>query len=151
MSKLNGKANGTRTQGSRKPDFNRHARKCLICSHEQCEDIENAFISWHSPEAIAAEYGLRDRAAIYGHASAAGLFERRQRNVRAALEKLIEKAGGQIEIDGGRTRMSAIPYADPGEQAHGCGFPANWMWLRERRQTILTQSHDSGRGSALTV
>jgi len=39
---------------------------------------------------------LADRASVYRHAHALGLFSRRQRNVRAALEKIIEKAG---EVD----------------------------------------------------
>jgi len=49
------------------------------------------------PAAIAKEDGLADRASVYRHAHALGLFEKRQRNVRAALEKIIEKAGG-VEV-----------------------------------------------------
>ena len=49
-----------------------------------------------SPTTIAKEYGLADRASIYRHAHALRLFAKRQRNVRAALEKIIEKAG---EVD----------------------------------------------------
>jgi hypothetical protein len=45
---------------------------------------------------LTEEYGLSDRASIYRHAHARGLFEKRQRNVRAALERIIEKAG---EVD----------------------------------------------------
>jgi hypothetical protein len=54
------------------------------------------FVSWRSPAAIAQEYGLADRSSIYRHAHALGLFAKRQRNVRAALERIIEKAG---EVD----------------------------------------------------
>jgi hypothetical protein len=74
----------------------RHQRNCSVCGHEQCEEIEGAFISWRSPAAIAAEFGLADRASVYRHAHALGLFPKRQRNVRAALERIIEKAG---EVD----------------------------------------------------
>ena len=45
---------------------------------------------------IAQEYGLADRASIYRHAHALGLFLKRQRNVRVALERIIERAG---EVD----------------------------------------------------
>jgi len=53
-------------------------------------------VTWRSPAAIATNYGLADRGSVYRHAHALGLFARRQRNVRAALERIIEKAG---EVD----------------------------------------------------
>src|SRR5262245_50757312 len=56
---------------------------------------ENLF-NWTGPKAIAKEFGLRDRTAIYRHAHALRRFSKRQRNVRAALEKIIERAG---EVD----------------------------------------------------
>lgn len=83
-------------RNERSIDPGRHKRHCSICSHEQCEEIESAFVAWRSPAAIAQEYGLADRAAIYRHAHAMRLFEKRQRNVRAALERIIEQAG---EVD----------------------------------------------------
>jgi len=63
-----------------------------VCAHDQREEIEAAFIGWKSPAAIAEEYGLADRASVYRHAHALGLFPKRQRNVRAALEHIIEQA-----------------------------------------------------------
>ena len=74
----------------------RHQRACSICCHLQREEIESAFIGWRSPAAIAEEFGLADRASVYRHAHALGLFPKRQKNVRAALERIIEKAG---EVD----------------------------------------------------
>jgi hypothetical protein len=71
----------------------RHQRACSVCAHAQREEIEADFIAWRSPAAIAAEYGLADRTSVYRHAHALGLFEKRKRNVRAALERIIEKAG----------------------------------------------------------
>ena len=71
----------------------RHQRNCSICAHSQREEIEGAFIGWRSPATIAEEFGLADRASVYRHAHALGLFQRRQRNIRAALERIIEKAG----------------------------------------------------------
>ncbi len=71
----------------------RHQRNCSICNHQQCEEIDNAFVAWRSPASIAEEFGLGDRASVYRHAHALGLFPKRQRNVRAALERIIEKAG----------------------------------------------------------
>jgi hypothetical protein len=46
---------------------------------------------------MAREYGVADRASIYRHAHALGLFPKRQHNVRAALERIIEKAG-EVEV-----------------------------------------------------
>ncbi len=71
----------------------RHQRACSICRHEQREEIEASFIGWRSPAGIAEEYGLADRSSVYRHANALGLFAKRQRNIRAALERIIEKAG----------------------------------------------------------
>src|SRR5271156_7183760 len=71
----------------------RHQRNCSVCAHHQREEIEAAFTNWRSPAAIAEEFSLADRASVYRHAHALGLFRKRQRNVRAALERIIENAG----------------------------------------------------------
>jgi len=78
---------------SPRPNLGRHKRQCSVCSHPKCAEIEAEFVAWRSPAAIAGEYGLVDRANIYRHAHALGLFVKRQQNVRAALERIIEKAG----------------------------------------------------------
>jgi hypothetical protein len=84
------------TQREQKPNLGRHKRNCSICCHPKVTEIDADFISWRSPVAIAQEYSLADRTSVYRHAHALGLFPKRQRNVRAALEKIIEKAG---EVD----------------------------------------------------
>jgi hypothetical protein len=70
----------------------RHRRHCKICAHAQREDIEADFVAWRSPAVITAEYGLADRTSIYRHAHALGLMQKRRKNIRAALEKIIERA-----------------------------------------------------------
>ena len=82
---------------SDKPSLGRHKRNCSICRHLKCAEIEIDFISWSSPTEIARDYGLSDRSSVYRHAHALGLFARRQRNIRAALERIIEKAG-EVEV-----------------------------------------------------
>ena len=77
-------------------NLGRHKANCSICAHESVREIEVAFIGWKSPAAIAEEFGLSDRANVYRHAHALQLFTKRQKNVRAALEKLIERVG---EVD----------------------------------------------------
>jgi len=79
-----------------KVSLGRHKRTCSVCCHEKRVEIESGFIAWRSPAALTEEFGLADRASVYRHAHALGLFPKRQRNVRAALERIIEKAG---EVD----------------------------------------------------
>lgn len=85
--------------------FGRHRRNCSVCAHPQRLEIESEFIAWRSPTALAQQYGLADRASVYRHAHALGLFARRQRNVRAALEQIIEKAG-DVEVTAYNDRAS---------------------------------------------
>jgi len=80
----------------KKPNLGRHKRTCSVCAHPNRGEIEADFIAWRSPAAIAEEYGLADRTSVYRHAHAVGLFAKRQRNIRAALERIIENAG---EVD----------------------------------------------------
>src|ERR1700719_3098504 len=83
-------------ESPRTANIERHSKRCRICSHRQREDIERDFIRWRSPAEIAKTYHLKDRSTVYRHAQALNLFPKRQRNVRAALERIIEKAG---EVD----------------------------------------------------
>src|SRR6266478_10108481 len=71
----------------------RHKAQCTICAHEKSAELEAGFVNWESPANLAEEYGLADRTTVYRHAHALGLFETRKRNVRAALERIIEKSG----------------------------------------------------------
>jgi len=88
----------------------RHQRACSVCAHQQREEIKAAFIGWRSPAAIAEEYGLADRASVYRHAHALGLFQKRQRNVRAALERIIEKAG-EVDVTASAVVAAVQAYA----------------------------------------
>jgi hypothetical protein len=81
----------------------RHAAECKICAHPSREEIERDFINWRSPVAIAKQYKLANRR----HAHALGLFPKRQRNVRAVLEKMIERAG---EVEVNATAVVSTPF-----------------------------------------
>src|SRR5271170_8343689 len=74
------------------PDFSRHPRRCAICSHPDRDAIEGDFIRWRSPEQIARDYHLPDRASVYRHAHYANLFQRRKREVARVLESFLESA-----------------------------------------------------------
>ena len=110
----------------------RHQRNCSICAHQQREEIEAAFIGWRSPAAIAEEYGLADRASVYRHAHALGLFQKRQRNVRAALERIIEKAG---EVDVTASAVVAAVQAYSKINAAG-------QWIDRTEQVSLNDLFD---------
>jgi hypothetical protein len=74
----------------------RHSTNCRICGHGKRAEIEADFVRWKSPARIATEYRLGNRASVYRHAHALGLFEKRGRNLRSALERIIEQVG---EVD----------------------------------------------------
>jgi hypothetical protein len=104
----------TRTQtvreDSKAVNIGRHQRNCTVCAHEKREEIEADFLNWKSPIRIAQEYGLADRQNIYRHAYALGLFEKRRRNIRAALEVIIEKVG-EVDVNASAVVAAIQAYA----------------------------------------
>jgi len=87
----------------------RHEARCLICAHKEREEIEQSFVAWVSPAKIAEEHGV-SRDGVYRHAHAFGLMEKRRRNVRAALERIIEKAG-EVEVNAASVVSAVSAYA----------------------------------------
>jgi len=79
------------------PSLGRHEHGCRICAHTRRSEIEQDFIAWKSPAKIVREYQLRDRATVYRHAHALGLFPKRSRNLRGALERIIERVS-EVEV-----------------------------------------------------
>jgi hypothetical protein len=69
----------------------RHKYHCTVCAHPQRQEIEQEWIGWGNTSRIAKTYGV-SRDALYRHARALDLFPKRQRNVRKALERIIEQA-----------------------------------------------------------
>jgi hypothetical protein len=88
----------------------RHQRNCSVCAHAEREEIETDFVAWHSPATIAGDYGIADRASVYRHAHALGLFSKRQRNIRAALERIIERAG-EVDVTASAVVAAVQAYA----------------------------------------
>src|SRR5271167_902328 len=74
----------------------RHEHQCRICSHPKRDEIEQAFIAWVSPAEIAQEHSV-SRDGVYRHAHVFALMDKRRRNVRTALERIIERAG-EVEV-----------------------------------------------------
>jgi Zn-dependent peptidase ImmA (M78 family) len=87
----------------------RHEHRCTICAHAQREEIEREFVIWTSTATIAKQYEI-SRDSIYRHAHAVGLFQKRQRNIRAALEKIIERAG-DVEVNASAVVSAVAAYS----------------------------------------
>jgi hypothetical protein len=101
---------GRNKRCSEKPvNQGRHEYHCKICSHPQQEEIEREFVNWVSPSKIASEYSV-SRDSVYRHAYAFGLMEKRRRNVRIALERIIEKAG-DVEVNAAAVVSAISAYA----------------------------------------
>ena len=104
--------------GTQKPiNLRRHEQNCSICSHSDREEIERDFIEWQSPARIAEEYGIATRTAIYRHGRALDLFAKRDRNIRAALARFIEKAG-EVEPTAPAIVAAIQAYAKINSQGH---------------------------------
>ena len=123
----------------------RHEYACKICAHSQRGEIEADFVGWKSPISIAVEYGLADRASVYRHAHAVGLFAKRQRNIRAALEKLIEKAG-EVEVNASAIVGAVQAYSKINAEGQWIdrvqGVNMNELFGRMTRQELETYARD---------
>jgi hypothetical protein len=67
-----------------------HRRQCSICNHPEREGLEEEFLRWENPYNTALDYGVKERA-IYRHAHALRLFDKRERNIRYALGHVIQR------------------------------------------------------------
>ncbi len=109
MTKTKRKQTGTQPQPEAQVNQGRHEAQCLICAHAKREEIEQVFVGWGSTSKIAEEY-LVSRDGVYRHARAFGLMEKRRKNVRAALERIIEKAG-DVEVNASAIVGAVSAYA----------------------------------------
>ena len=121
-----------KSRGRLTTNLGRHSTECRVCAHAQREEIEREFINWRSPAAIAKAYGLRNRASVYRHAHALGLFAKRQRNVRAALEKIIERAS-EVEVNAAAVVSAVSAYAR---------INAAGQWVERSERIDLNQLFD---------
>ena len=69
----------------------RHEYRCTVCLHPRRVEIEQEWVAWGNTGRIAKQYHV-SRDSLYRHAHAMDLFPKRQRNIRKALERIIEQA-----------------------------------------------------------
>jgi hypothetical protein len=77
-------------QEERGASLGRHQSQCSVCSHPQRQEIEEAWLNWGNTTLLADHYKV-SRDAIYRHMKALGLFSERQKRVKFAYEKIIER------------------------------------------------------------
>ena len=113
-----------RARRTKRVSLGRHKRLCSICRHPEREAIEQDFIDWSSAENIAKKFALPDNTAVYRHAKACSLYIARERNLRGALAKIIERVD-HVEISATAIVAAIQCYArinragqwvEPGEQ-----------------------------------
>jgi hypothetical protein len=97
------------TDSGKPVNLGRHAAECKICAHASCTEIEQEFVNWAGANQIAKLYGV-SRDGIYRHAHALDLFRKRQRNIRAALEKIIERAA-EVDVNAASVVAAVSAYA----------------------------------------
>jgi hypothetical protein len=68
-----------------------HSRECSICRHPERDLIDQEFVQWAPAASIAIAHRIQRRA-IYRHAHATDLFQRRNRDLSFALGRIIEHA-----------------------------------------------------------
>ncbi|MFI5126064.1 MAG: hypothetical protein ACHQJX_04480, partial [Candidatus Acidiferrales bacterium] len=115
-----------------------HQRKCVICRHPDRETIEEMFVHWHSASRIYKRFMLPDRSTIYDHAHATGLFAKRRRNLRYALEHMIERAD-ECDISSHGIVAAIKAYAS---------LTTSGEWNEPARRVIYTSVSSSAREAA---
>jgi len=96
-------------------------------------------VSWESPAKLAQAYGLADRTSIYRHAHVFNLFKKRERNIRAALEKIIEKAG-EVEVTSSAVVGAVQAYAK---------INAQGQWIERTQNLNLNEMFERMSSSEL--
>ncbi len=83
----------------------RHKAQCSVCKHPDREEIEREWVGWGNTTVIADVYELT-RDSLYRHAHALDLFRKRQKNLKGAYEKIIERL--DIASVSGSTILAAL-------------------------------------------
>ena len=93
----------------KRPAGRRHEIGCRVCAHPEREQIEAQWCAWANTSRLAKQYGL-SRDSLYRHVAAFNLRERRGKNLKAALEKIIEQADG-VTVNAGSVVQAIQAYA----------------------------------------
>ena len=87
----------------------RHEAGCKVCGHPEREQIEADWCAWANTSELAKQYGL-SRNSLHRHTLALNLRERRAKNLKAALERIIEQAD-VVTVNAGAVVAAVQAYA----------------------------------------
>lgn len=102
-----------------------HQIRCSVCQHPERDAIEESFLHWRSPGDLARDFNV-SRNAIYRHANALGLFQRRAGKMRYGLEHIIEQA------------QDVTPSANDIIRAVRAQACIDGRWREPRREVVIT-------------
>lgn len=125
------------------PELSYHSRKCSVCRHPQRTEIEQALLDWECISSITAEFQLPGRTALYRHARAVGLFARRNRGLRGALARIIEKAS-QVEPDALSIVRAVELFARINDDGEWIAPPR--PFARAKREQIVSENSERDSG-----
>jgi hypothetical protein len=108
-----------------------HSRECSICRHPERDFIDREFLQWTPADSIAVAYRIQRRA-IYRHAHATNLFERRNRDLRFALGRIIEQAGA-VPVTADAIVRAIRLYASLNDEGDWIAPPTRSPVVRSRR------------------
>jgi len=122
----------------------RHECHCTVCLHPRRVEIEREWVAWGNTSRIANEYRL-SRDSLYRHAHAMGLFAKRQRNIRKALERIIEQAE-TVDVNASAVVAAIQAYAKINNSGlwveHVQGMNMNELFDRMSRQEMEAYARD---------
>jgi hypothetical protein len=121
----------------------RHERKCVICHHPDREAIEEEFLNWHSPFKTAIHHNVAART-LYRHALAVGLTRRRRGNMRAVLDRLLDRADGAT-VTGDSIIRALRAYTCLADDQHWVEPPARVIYSSESRPRNAKNTRPSQR------
>jgi hypothetical protein len=116
-----------------------HTRRCNVCRHPNRKDIEQEFLRWRSPDRIALDYKIPDHSSIYRHVHATGIFARRRKTIRAALEPIIECAEF-VKVTASSLVKAVHAYAHINEHGEWVNHPT--------QHTVIVQHLNAPQGSS---
>jgi hypothetical protein len=78
----------------------KHSERCKVCNHPRHISIDRDYLDWRGVGEIAEAYEI-DTDCIYRHTRATGLKAKRQLNLRAYWERMMEMSTGRPKAGDG--------------------------------------------------
>lgn len=112
-----------------------HEAHCTICQHPDRDAIDQAFLHWERPSAIAHNFNLGNRRTVYRHAHALGLYQLRGIQTRRTLEFIMEQAES-VTATADTVIRAVRAYSCVGEDG---------VWTEPTKRAIITHEYLDAR------